>query len=356
MSNILLFDAETQHYRQSIYKYFHNELKKTGYNLHVLYDQKLNRIDNSLFTGIKYNLRNFIRSVNDNDCNIIILFVWLRYTFLFPFMIYCKIKGIKIITWSHGINLQKKYPKIVDQLFYLRQYFSDALIIFSKNETKHIKASHEKLFVANNTLNFNDFPKIKGSKEDLKKKYKFENKKIVLCVGRMNTNNRKLDHLIDVFGKITYNEIILLIIGPGVTQSQIERINKLDNSYYWGPIYNPIKINEAYKMSDVFCMPGAIGLAVNHAFFYGLPVIVEDVPHGPEAIYIKNGMNGYFYKTGDINDLKNKIATLLYNIDLYESFSLNAKVVITEEASIEKMFEGFKNAIEFVTLKKGGLK
>jgi glycosyltransferase involved in cell wall biosynthesis len=352
MKTLLLFDAETQHYRQSIYKYFREEFAKHGYRLKVVYDKQLNRISNSpnddLFLGIHYTFKNFTTLINENQSSLIIMFVWLRYKFLLPFMLYQRIKGTKIITWSHGINLQKKDNRLMNLLYYLRQILAHALIIFSENEKPFIKASHKKVFVANNTLNFNDFPVISLSKEQLKEQYLLAGKKIVLCVGRMNTNNRKVDYLLEGFEKYPPPKTVLLIVGPGLTAEQEARVKKTDNIQYFGAIYDPIKINEIYKLSDIFCMPGAIGLAVNHAFYYRIPVVVEDVDQGPEAIYLKTGQNGYLFKKGDIEDMMDKIVTLLEDKNLYESFSKQAEETIKKEASVEKMLAGFLEAINYV--------
>jgi glycosyltransferase involved in cell wall biosynthesis len=350
LKTLLLFDAETQHYRQSVYKYFQNEFKKYGYNLKVVYDKNLNDVEDDLFIGIDYTFANFNAAIKDNDCRLIILFVWLRYKFLLPFMLYLRIKGIKTITWSHGINLQDRNNKLMNQFYYLRQRLAHALIIFSKNEKQYIKASHKKLFVANNTLNFHDFPIIKASKKRLKEKYGFTGKKVVLCVGRLNTNNRKLSYLLEGFAASAQKNFVLVIVGPGVTQDQEKWIEKMENVFYLGTVYDPVKINEVYKMSDIFCMPGAIGLSINQAFYHGLPVVVEDVPHGPEGIYLKEGQNGFLFKQGDIKDMMNKIQTLCQNKGLFERFSKHAKKTIQKEASVEKMCNGFLEAIRYVAI------
>jgi len=122
----------------------------------------------------------------------------------------------------------------------------------------------------------------------------------------------------------------------------------LDNVHYLGAIYDPIQINEIFKMSDIFCMPGAIGLAINQAFYHGLPVVVEDVPHGPEGVYLKNGQNGFLFKEGDVKEMMAKIHTLCRDEALYRQFSTQARITIQEEASIEKMFQGFLEAIHYV--------
>jgi glycosyltransferase involved in cell wall biosynthesis len=349
LKTLLLFDADTLHYRQSVYKYFQKEFKKHGYNLKVVYDKKLNNIEEDiLFIGIDYTFANFNAVIKDNDCRLIIFFVWMRYKFLLPLMLFQRVKGIKTITWSHGINLQDRNNKVKNQFYYLRQRLAHALIIFSENERQYIKAAHKKLFVANNTLNFHDFPLIKASKNQLKEKYGLTGKHVVLCVGRLNTNNRKLSYLLEGFAASAQKNFFLVIAGPGVTQDQERRIKGMDNVHYLGAVYDPLKINEVYKMSDIFCMPGAIGLSINQAFYHGLPVVVEDVPHGPEGIYLKEGQNGFLFKKGDIKDMMDKIHTLCRDRDLYKQFSHQARETIHKEAAVEKMFDGFMEAVRYV--------
>jgi len=348
METIIFFDADTQHYRQSIYIFFQKEFAARGFQLKVFYDKNLNQIDGDLFTGIEYNFRNFNNAIAKYNSKYIILFVWLRYKFLLPFMLYQRLKGIKMITWSHGINLQKPDNHLMNNFYYMRQRLAHALIIYSPREKKYIKASHRKLFIANNTLNFHDIPEIKQSKEEIKKRYGLSGKPIVLCVGRMNTNNRKLDYLLDGFNAEKYKELYLVVVGEGVTASQQEQIKHMKNVLSLGAVFDPVKINEIYKMSDIFCMPGAIGLAINHAFYHGLPVVVEDVAQAPEIYYLKEGENGFFFREGDIQDMMDKIWKLHCDKALYEKFSTQARQIIIREASIENMFNGFWEAVNYV--------
>ncbi len=348
MKTLLLFDAETQHYRQSLYAYFQKEFAKHGYQLKVVYDNQLNTIQGDLFIGIHYSLKNFNAIIKEHNPGLVILFVWLRYSFLLPFMVYQRLRGLKMITWSHGINLQKRDHWLMNQLYYIRQRLAHGLIIFSENEKQHIHASHKKLFVANNTLNFNDFPFIPLSKEQLKEKYGLSGKKVVLCVGRMNTNNRKPDYLLTGFAKHAPDNSALVLVGPGFTPNQEKELANCPQIRYLGAVYDPLIINEIYKMSDIFCMPGAIGLAINQAFYYGLPMVAEDVFHGPEGIYLKAGQNGFLFQKGNIEDMMHKINLLCVDEPLYQKFSQHARETILKEATVEKMCAGFLEAINYL--------
>jgi len=349
MENIILFDQDVQHYRIPIYEEFKKLFQKEfGLSLVVIYDIKNNSKiqDNELFIGINYSFSSFKEIIGKFKPNIIIQFVWLRYRFLIPFMVWAKFKKINIILWSHGINLQNQKQPLKNQLYFLRQKLANALIIYTPEQKKYIKTHKHKIFIANNTLDFDSLPKIVETKEELKKRYRLEDKKVILCIGRMNINNRKIDQLIQL-SSLVDETFLIIIIGPGVEKKTKERILILKNIEYLGPIYNQKIICEYYKLADLFVMPGAIGLAINQAFYYGTPIIVEDVDHGPEGFYLEQGVNGFKYKEGDVYDLKEKMDILL-DQDNYKQFCVNAKKTVEKEASFERMTQGFTDAIKYL--------
>lgn len=347
--NLILFDQDVQLYRQSIYRYFHQEFRKWGYNIIVVYDKNKNEIDprDGLFIGIDYSFFNFVNIIKKYNCKTVIQFVWLKYLFSLPIIIYNRLNGVKTIVWSHGINLQNIHQPIKNILYYLRQYLASALIIYSPMQKQYIKASHKKLFIANNTLHFAALPAVTITKEILKSKYDLENRKVLLSVGRFDTNNRKVKQLIELAPTLE-DDYEIIIIGSGVDEDEISQMKTMSNITYLGPIYDDKTICEYYKLSDLFIMPGAIGLAVNQAFYYGTPVVVEDVPQGPESYYLKNQMNGLYYDEGNIQDLKNRIDTIMKSEDIYQKYSNNAKNVIQKQGSINIMLKGFEEAIKYV--------
>ena len=347
MKKIILFDQDIQHYRRDIYYSFKKEFFKIGYTLVVYFDKELNNLEsNSLFKPIQFNLKTFNQIVRKENPDIIIQFVWLRYKFILPFMIWSRIRGKKIIVWSHGINLQNKDQPLKNILYYLRQLLADALIIYSSEQKKYIKASHKKLFIANNTLDFDSLPKISQSKHELKLKYGYLNKKLILSVGRFNVNNRKISHLIHL-SRLLDKDFQILIIGTGINEKDINEIEHLDNIKYFGAIYDQKKLCEFYKMADLFIMPGAVGLALNQAQYFDTPAILENVDHGPEKYYLIKGYNGLLYEPNNINDLKNKVLEI-FDANYYEAFAKNAKQTQLEHGSFDKMLKGFKDAIEYV--------
>lgn len=342
--NLIVLENKVLHYKIPIYNFFQKKLKN-NYIMEVVTTNK--KYDSKNLNIHKMNHWKIVWHVfKKKNLEIIICRFGLKNISLFPLILLAKLKGIKFIWWNHGIDLQDK-NNLVKNLFYnFIHRLADAILLYSSNEIQFVKTRNEKIFVANNTLNFDNFPEIRESKESLRKKYNIREEKVVLFVGRIQKRKRLMD-LLNIFDN-NMNSIALIIVGSGITKSQLEIVNRNRHIYYLGPIYDVKKVNEIFKMSDIFSIPGHIGLGLNHAFYWGLPVITEDVSHAPEIVYLKHGENGFIGPKGDVDRLKEKIIFLSENKEVLKRFSENAEREIRKNGSIDKMFEGFRKAINFV--------
>ena len=124
----------------------------------------------------------------------------------------------------------------------------------------------------------------------------------------------------------------------------------MDNYYYLGPIYESLKINEIFNSIKIFCTPCHIGLALNEAFFWGVPVIVLNRKHAPEIYYLEDKVNGYIVNTPE--EIKEKIRFLLENKDIYDEMSKKCVETINTKGNINNMFGGFMKAINYCEKKK----
>jgi len=131
----------------------------------------------------------------------------------------------------------------------------------------------------------------------------------------------------------------------------LERLIKNDNILYLGPIHDPkdVQISKIFKMSDIFCIPGDVGLGLNQAFYWGLPVVTEAGLQPPEINYLRHGRNGYIVPENDVDELRNKILLLLHDKNLLRDFSVRAREDILRDASVEKMFQGFRECFSFLS-------
>jgi glycosyltransferase involved in cell wall biosynthesis len=65
--------------------------------------------------------------------------------------------------------------------------------------------------------------------------------------------------------------------------------------------------------------------------------------------YLKPGRNGFMVPRNDLASLKERILFLLDHDDVRAEFSRHAREDILREASIEGMFSGFKQCVDYLT-------
>jgi glycosyltransferase involved in cell wall biosynthesis len=350
---VLLISNRVMHYRVSVYNYFYNRFKEFNWEFIVRGNQLQKQNPYSIefdFQEIEFNFRKYKDEIRKIKPDVVIIFLHLKDIVIWPLLLWLKTQNIPIVFWTKGANLDEPDSKFRYHLFNFVHGICDRLILYSQNEIKCIKEKNRhKVFVANNTVNFKAFPEIRETKDEIKNEFGISFDKVVLSVGRMGEGGgrKKIHHLIEIFNDINTPGVGLVIVGSGVNNGLLNKTIR-SNTVYLGEIHDPqnIQISKIFKMADVFSIPGHIGLGVNQAFYWGLPVVTGDYLQPPEIQYIINGRNGFIIPSDDINELKNKILYLLENDSVREEFSKNAREDILKNASIENMFMGFKKCLD----------
>jgi glycosyltransferase involved in cell wall biosynthesis len=230
---------------------------------------------------------------------------------------------------------------------------SDALILYADACRQFIKPQfHSKAFVASNTVNFEDFPAVRESKAEIKREFGIPFEKTVIFMGEMAACNgrKRVDHLIDIFRGLDRPDMGLVLVGQGLNEELKSRLNPR-NTLYLGEVHDRenLQISKLCKMADICAIPGHLGLGLNQAFYWGLPVITEEGDHPPERFYLKPGRNGYEVPRNDLVAFRDRMLYLLDNDDVRAEFSAHAREDILREASIEGMFGGFKACVDYLT-------
>ncbi|MCP4650264.1 MAG: glycosyltransferase family 4 protein, partial [PVC group bacterium] len=187
-------------------------------------------------------------------------------------------------------------------------------------------------------------------KNTILNKYGIVTKKNIILVGRLQKRKR-IEDLIAAVKILSHNDVGLVLVGPDEDNITTGAINQLRNIYPIGPLYDKDVI-DLLKACDIYCMPGAIGLSIVDAFHCGLPVITEKVNHGPEIMYLRDGINGFMVEIGDQKALAQKIDLLLEDKKLYRQFSIAAKKEIETNGHIDNMCKGFLDGINYTLEKK----
>ena len=134
-----------------------------------------------------------------------------------------------------------------NRLYSVVDLLAKGIILYSNEEIKYIpKRQRKKVFIENNTLNFNDIPKIAKTKEQIKKSWNILVYKIVLFSGRIQPR-KKLDVLVELFSMNEFSDFGLIIVGPGIPCDLLEKVENGKNMFYLGSIYEPSEINKILK-------------------------------------------------------------------------------------------------------------
>jgi glycosyltransferase involved in cell wall biosynthesis len=139
-------------------------------------------------------------------------------------------------------------------------------------------------------------------------------------------------------------EFSFLIIGNGPEREHVEFVAARERFiHYAGPRIGAEKAL-LLKMSDVFLLPGAVGLAILDSFAAGLPLLTTDVRgHGPEISYLEHGHSGLITAHAP-RAYADAVVGLLRNPSLMARLRAGA----TESGyqhSIERMVQNFRHGI-----------
>jgi glycosyltransferase involved in cell wall biosynthesis len=339
----------------SVYNYLHRRFRERGWEFKVASEgmQPQSKLQVKFdFQEARFNFSRYRRLINEIKPDVVIFHLHLKGRLFWLLIHWLKLKRIPIINWSKGANLDRANSQLRYHLFNHFHTLSDALILYSELQTCYIKPhNRHKIFAANNTVNFEDYPQIPETREQIKAEFKIPFQKMVLFAGTMGVDGerKKVDHLIQVFREMDRRDVGLVLVGGGLSPDRQARLNP-KNTIYLGQVHDPdnVQISKIFKAADVFVIPGHVGLGLNQAFYWGLPVVTEAGLHPPEIQYLKPGRNGYMVREDDLAELKEKILFLLDNDAVRSEFSRHAREDILRDASIEGMFATFWRAVEFV--------
>ena len=356
VKKVLLISNKVFHYRVSNYNYFASRFREEGWQFSVLANelQKNNPYPLDFdFREMPFRFAAYRGEIERQQPDVVILFLHLKNLIIWPLLHWLKLKGIPVVYWNKGVNLEVRNPRLRNLPFYYIHSLCDGIVLYSQHEIKDIKPKNRhKVWVANNAVNFTAFPAILETPAEIKAEFGIPFEKVVLFVGRMRPI-KKVEHLIEIFNQIDEPGCGCVIVGDRMDYD-LEALIRRDNIRYLGEIFDSgnIQISKLFKMADLFVIPGDVGLGMNQAFYWGLPVVTEDGLQPPEIHYLENGRSGFIVPENDVASLQEKTLRLLKDDALRAEFSRHAREDILREASIETMFKGFLDCVS--TLAESG--
>jgi glycosyltransferase involved in cell wall biosynthesis len=278
---------------------------------------------------------------------------YLKNLWLFPMLIAAKALGIRVVYWGHGRDLQDKRNHLKNMAYIVEHFMVDGIILYAEHLKQYVpRCLHQKVFIANNTLDTSLYDNVLLDREATKAKYGIKTSRNIICMGRFESRKRVQD-LVGAFKGLRRDDVGLVLAGPdsdGLLQS-IEH----PRIYKTGAVYGEAAI-QLLSACDVYCLPGAVGLSIVDAFYCGLPLVTEEgIDHGPEIMYLKPGVNGFMVPKGDTQALAEKLELLLHDDQLRQQFSRNARREIATNGHISTFAKGFLAALDYVSgVDRGG--
>jgi L-malate glycosyltransferase len=264
-----------------------------------------------------------------------------------------KVMKFKFAFWGHGANLQDDTNSAKNRFRYFFLNQSDYWFAYTngvKNFLIEKGVNNRKITVVDNAIDTlslkQQYDNLSMSEVDnLKTEMGINGNNVAIYCGGIYKEKR-VDFLIEasVIIKEKIEDFHLIFVGAG---PEAYRVKEASETYDWihyvGPKFGVERV-PYFKMSELFLMPGLVGLAILDTFATETPMITTDFPyHSPEIEYLENGKNGVI-TANNIDDYSKQVIDLFLNEDkivrLKES-CLNSSTLY----STENMVVNFTNGI-----------
>jgi len=163
------------------------------------------------------------------------------------------------------------------------------------------------------------------------------------------SNGEKLHTLIETWQLISHAvpEARLVIIGDGPARHEllahVEALGVSRSVRCVGAIYGEHAVAPYFLSARLMLHPTRIGLSLNHAMLYGVPVATFDdaATHSPEFEALRDGLNGVAVPPGDVKELARRAADVLRNPALAADLGHRARETMTTRYTMDAMVASF---------------
>jgi len=257
-------------------------------------------------------------------------------------------RRFKVVFWSIGVSTtHKKGFNEVKQKDKVRDVFykkADALVFYSDYpipEYLERGFQKEKLFVAPNTVQVEDFREAQRQKDS------------ILFIGTLALRKGLLSLLENYKSALALDKSlpVLNIIGGGDEFETVEtwiNVNKIQkNIILHGPIFDVAQKAAFFRKAYACISPNQAGLSVLESMGYGVPFITcKDAITGGERLNITDGLNGVLFE--NVNQLHEIILDISKFPQKYIAMGQNAQEYYWNCRKPEDMANGLVDAIQYV--------
>lgn len=293
-----------------------------------------------------------------NDVDLIIVEQANRLLTNYLLMIMSKFGKFKFAYWGHGSNLQMNENGFWNRFKTLFLGISDHWFAYTDGTRKFLLSKgipDMKITVVNNAIDTEELRELYKTISDeeinsVKEKLNLSGDNIGLYCGALYKEKR-IEFLIESIQLIKQEvpDFQFIFLGGGPDSDLVRKeANKRSWIHYCGPKFDHEKI-PYFKLSKVFLLPGAVGLAILDSFATETPMITTDYSfHGPEVEYIVNNQNGIISKN-EIGSFASEVVNLMNNDNVLERLRNGCRessLEYTNDKMVEKFKIGVKKCLE----------
>ncbi len=214
--------------------------------------------------------------------------------------------------------------KHIDKTLYVGKESKKYFIEYGLKESQLVFAPH-----AIDNARFNFTPTLVESGNILRRKLDIPlNAVVFLFAGKLEVN-KDPEILVEAFLKLASKDSHLVIAGSGSLEKKLKKMAGGNLRIHFPGFQNQSEMPAIYNMADVYVLPSKSetwGLAVNEAMACGKAVLVSD-KCGCSSDLVKDGVNGYVFKTGSVSALADRLQGMT-NKSLLSSFGTASHNII----------------------------
>ncbi len=180
---------------------------------------------------------------------------------------------------------------------------------------------------------------------------RYDSKDYLLYIGRLS-GEKGISTLIQAFKKVKTKNVRLMIVGDGPERESLEKLSKIDSRIQFTGYLSGKELSDVTRNAKAVVVPSEwyenAPISILEAFAYGKPVIGARIGGIPEMI--DEGMNGLLYKSGNVDELAEKLNDFLgcstsYIANMGMAARKKAEKNYNPEMHYEKLIDVYQKAI-----------
>jgi Glycosyltransferase len=188
-----------------------------------------------------------------------------------------------------------------------------------------------------------------GDTREIRIKYAIPDKPVLLYVGRLDPEKHIEEILKSVALAVKKTDFCFVVVGKGTSKTALEKLTNqlgITNRVIFTGFVPDEELPYFYKLSRCFIIASIaelLSLVTLQAMASGLPIIAVNA--GSLSELVKDKINGYLYKEGDIPAIVQHIEDIIVRDDLYRKMSEKSLEFVQQHdiyktlGSFEKLYE-----------------